>query len=91
MELLAVLLCRGIGREHHLHIDIGVHVHALPGETHLGRHHHVAWKVPHGHSHVLALVHGHLLSIRRPLVRMLSQLRLSVRVGAPALILAIAV
>ena len=42
--LVVLLLGSGVGGKHHLHVDIGVHVHALARESHLTGHHHTSWE-----------------------------------------------
>lgn len=53
-ELLSIVTLRcSISSKHHLHVNIGVHVHTLSWETHLTWHHDVTGELSHvAHIHV---------------------------------------
>ena len=92
--LLVVLLGSSGVREHHLHVDVGVHVHALTGERHLTWHHHALREVSHWHSHVLRLGHLHFLTTHGVIIvviLVLSQLCFAVCVRALVFVLAVSI
>ena len=93
-----------LGRKHHLHIDVGVHVHTLAWEAaHLSWHHHASWELTHiAHIHVhwgwhSLRVLSHVASIHLngatvgSSVLVLSEFSLSMGVRALALIFTVAI
>jgi hypothetical protein len=67
LHILVSLSSRRIGREHDLHVDVWVHVHSLPWESHLGGHHHATRELVHA-SHVHAHRRWHTLWLRRHVI-----------------------
>lgn len=96
---ILVTLGSSIGSKHHLHVDVGIHIHSLPWEAHLARHHHSTWEVANvAHVHVahwirhsLRLRHVHFVWTSNIAVGIfiLSELCLSMCVRALVLISAI--